>query len=379
MNMGSSALPLERSPTPAATEGIDLPVTRPMVPDRAFFDALVDGVFEKAWFTNEGPLVRRLAAELRECLGVEHCQLVSSGASALGLALDAVGLAPGAEIVTTPFTFAASTHAIALRGFVPVFADIDPETLCLDPEAAESAIGPDTGAILSTHIYGGVCDVEAFARIGTRRGVRIVYDGAHAFGTTIGGRSIFHWGDACALSFHATKIFHTMEGGAVITAKAGADMRVRIAKCHGIDGPDVPMIGPNAKMSELHAACGLTLIDLIPDEIADRRAVHAAYRATLEGLGFRFLTPRGCDWNHAYCPVLLPDENTVLRIRATLAAHGIEARRYFYPALNTLPQYAGAVCPVAEDAARRVLCLPMGGWLQASDVARICDTMAKAV
>lgn len=365
-----------RNPEPA----IVTPVMRPLVPERDSYDALVNGIFARAHFTNEGPLVGELTREVGAWLGVEHCQLVSSGAAALGLALKAVGVAaPRARVVTTPFTFAASAHAITLAGLTPVFADVDPDTLCLDPGAAAEAVDDDTGAILATHVFGGPCDVEAFAALGRRHNVRIVYDGAHAFGTTIAGRSIFAWGDASALSFHATKIFHTVEGGALVTATNAQSEYVRIAKGHGIDGMDVPLIGPNAKMSELHAAAGLVLLPRIHAEIAARKAIHTAYRAALSGLPLRFLVPGGCDWNHAYCPILLGDEATVLRVKGALAECGIGARRYFYPALNTLPYYGDTRCPVAEDAARRVLCLPFGSWLSEHDQDRICTTIARSL
>ncbi|MGB7409375.1 MAG: DegT/DnrJ/EryC1/StrS family aminotransferase [Pontixanthobacter sp.] len=364
------------SPEVAAQHG-PVNVTRPLVPNRAKFDALLNGIFDRAQFTNEGPLVQRLAADIREWLGLDQVQLVSSGASALGLALDVVQ-ATG-SVVTTPFTFAASPHSIALKGLRPIFADIDPDTLCLDPVAAEAAMEAETSAILGTHVFGGPCDVEAFAEIGKRRQVAIVYDGAHAFGTRIAGRSVFEWGDANALSFHATKIFHTFEGGGVVTRTATADERVRISKAHGIDGMEVPMIGPNAKLSELHAACGLVLLPLIHDEICRRSEVHRRYRDALHSTKIQFFKPATAEWNFAYCPILLEDEDKVLKVQNALSNEGIGARRYFCPALNTLPYYSQKSCPNAEDVARRVLCLPFGSWLDQCVSDRICDIVLRTV
>ena len=311
-------------------------------------------------------------------LGVEHMQLVSSGASALQLALSACELT--GSVVTTPFSFAASAHAIALNGLTPIFADIDPDTLCLDPNEAKAAFQADTSAVLATHVFGMPCDVEGFAELGSRRGVKIVYDGAGAFGTTISGQSIFRWGDASALSFHATKLFHTVEGGAVFMRDAKADAQVAVAKAHGIDGDRVPMIGPNAKMSEIHAAFGLAALPDMDRQLRRAKERFAHYRDALSTCDLRLIEPATmCDWNHAYCAVLLPDADRTTAVKAMLAGHGIEARRYFYPALNTLPIYRAGACPIAEDVSRRILCLPSGSDLTDATIDRVAGLLRAAL
>ncbi|MGB3740372.1 MAG: DegT/DnrJ/EryC1/StrS family aminotransferase [Pontixanthobacter sp.] len=268
------------------------------------------------------------------------------------------------SVVTTPFSFAASAHAIALNGLTPIFADIDADTLCLDPEKAEAALQDDSDAVLATHVFGMPCDVERLAELGERRGVKILYDGAGAFGTSIGGQSIFNWGDASALSFHATKLFHMVEGGGVFMRDAAADAHVAVAKAHGIDGDDVPVIGPNAKMSELHAAFGLAALPDIDGQLQRAKDRFAHYRDRLSSCDLRLIEPAApCDWNHAYCAALFPDADRATAIKAMLAEHGIEARRYFYPALNTLPVYHAGACPIAESVSRRILCLPFGSDL----------------
>ena len=357
-----------------------LRVTEPFLPDEAAYRDILQTVWHERWLTNEGPLCRRLAEETAAWLGVPHLQLVSSGTSALHLSLAGLGLS--GSVVTTPYSYAATAHAALWRGLDIIFADIDADTLCLDPGAVEAVLRPDTTAILATHVFGWPCDVEALEALGRKHGVKIVYDAAHTFGTRLGGRALASYGDTAALSLHATKVFHAVEGGAVVSADAETDRRVGELKSHGVIGDTVVASGINAKMSEFHAAMGLAVLPHLERLIAHRLAMVEAYRTALDGLSLRFLAPQPgapFDWNGAYCPIAMRSEDAVLRVQKDLRSQGIEARRYFFPALNTVPHIGLASCPVAEDAARRILCLPLSHRVDAQTVERVAGTISDSL
>lgn len=284
-------------------------------------------------------------------------------------------------MITTPFTFVATAHAIVRAGAKPVFADVDPETLCLSPEAAERAITPRTKAILPVHVYGRVCDLEGFARLGKEYGLKIIYDAAHAFGVECGGMSVAEYGDAAMFSFHPTKLFHSCEGGMLVfrdpeMQKASCRMRnfAILSETECVD------VGTNAKMNELQALMGLECLKSLDFILAERRRIFERYRADFEGCGsVETSDPRG--WagadvkpNHAYCPVMLRDFEARERVYEGLKKYNVFARRYFWPLLTAFAPYAGgAECPVAEAAAARVLTLPTYGGLGDEAVDRIAE------
>jgi dTDP-4-amino-4,6-dideoxygalactose transaminase len=335
-------------------------VTKTFLPPLDEYHALLRGVWERGWVTNEGPLVAELENTLKSYLGVKHLLFVSNGTIALQLAIRALNLT--GDIITTPFSYVATSSSIVWENCRPVYVDIDPNTWCLDPNLIEAAITPTTQAILATHVFGFPCAVEAIQQIAQRHGLRVIYDAAHAFGVKYDNRSVLHYGDISTVSFHATKLFHTGEGGAVITADdALAEKLAYMRNCGHVKANQIAGLGINAKNSEIHAALGLCVLPWVPSLIARRR--------TLTRLYDRLLPPSmvhhpqllaQAEINYSYYPVLMPSESHLLAAVETLKQAEIYPRRYFYPALTDLPYVeTGMPCPVAQDVASRVLCLPL--------------------
>jgi dTDP-4-amino-4,6-dideoxygalactose transaminase len=333
-------------------------VTSPFQPPKHDLLAKFEGIFQKRQYTNHGPLYTELN-QLLESRSSLHHAYVSNGTISLQLLLKSLGCS--GEIVTTPFSYVATTNAILWEGGTPVFADIDPKTCNASPQAVERAIGPNTKGILLTHVYGIPCDVEALEKIAEKHGIWLVFDAAHAFDVKYKGKSLFSYGTAASASYHATKIFHTVEGGGVFSKDVELMRAVRQLMNFGhttsetFDRP-----GINAKNSEFHAAMGLCILPHMSDIIARRKALSERYDAQIpKGLS-RPNMPDGTEYNYAYYPVFFPDEKSLLDTKAELEKEGIGTRRYFYPSLNTLPYLTTTQpCPVAEDIASRVLCLPL--------------------
>jgi dTDP-4-amino-4,6-dideoxygalactose transaminase len=333
-------------------------------------------------------MLKRFEGRLAGYLGVpeSNMSLFVNGTLALELGFYALGLS-GAEVVTTPFTFVATSHALKRIGATPVFADVDPETLCLSPEAAEKAITPRTRAIVPVHVYGHPCDVEGFARLGEKYGVKIVYDAAHAFGAGLQTH-----GDMSMYSFHPTKLFHSCEGGLLVFRDESLRERLAEFRNFAIKGELLCVdVGTNAKMNELQALMGLECLKAMPAILASRAEIHAAYREAFAGRSdAKFLDPalftsssaEGFSPNYAYCPVLFGDFETRERVYVELKEKcNVFTRRYFYPLLTDFAPYAYAkgTCPVAEDAARRVLTLPTYFGLSADDARTIAEAVLEVV
>jgi len=336
------------------------------------------GVWERARLTNNGPLLLQLEAELSRYLAIPYVHVTANGTVALQLAIRALGLA--GEILTTPFSYVATTSAILWENCTPVFVDIDPHTFCLDATLLEAAITPRTCAILATHVYGLPCDVEAIEAVAQRHQLKVIYDGAHAFGTKVRGRSLLSYGDVATCSFHATKLFHMGEGGAVLVHDQQLAIEINLLKSFGHVGDEHLSLGINGKNSELHAAMGLCLLPRVPDFIRERATLYHQYRRALAGLPLAYpVVPADTEYNYAFFPVVLEDETALLHVKALLAEHDIDTRRYFYPSLNLLPYVAGASCPVSEDISRRVLCLPFYPQLGAEQVSRIAGLVRHAL
>lgn len=355
-------------------------VTRPTLPPFDEFVETLRGIWERSQLTNGGPLVVELERQLAAYLGVKHCFFVTNGTIALQLAARAMELS--GEVITTPYSYVATTSAMAWEGCTPVFADIEPDTLALSPEAAEAAITPRTSAIVATHVYGNPCDVDAFAGIARRHGVRILYDAAHSFGARFRGRPLAAYGDVATLSFHATKLFHTIEGGAVVTDDDEIARRVSSLRNFGHAGYEAfGGIGINGKNSEVHAAMGLCLLPRVEAIVAERAALARRYDAHFAG-DERIVRPAiraGTAYNHAYYALLLPGDATVRHVKAALERQGVNPRRYFYPSLNALPYVRRAHTPVAEDASRRAMCLPFFTGMTAAQVDRVAGLVLEAL
>ncbi len=350
-------------------------VTKSFLPPRDEFDGYVDAVWRNGQLTNQGPLVQSFEQQTKEYLGVENFHFVSNGTIALQLAIRSLKMKPG-EIITTPFTYVATTSAILWEHFTPVFVDIDPVTLCIDPKKIEAAITPNTRAILPVHVFGQPCDVEAIAEIANQHELKVIYDAAHAFGVKYNGVSILNYGDVSTLSFHATKIFHTIEGGAVVSPHVEVHETVELMKRFGHNRDDHQELGINAKATEFQAAMGLANLNHIDEIRINRKALSEQYDATLGDAFERPLRNMGEDANYAYYPVIFNSEDGMMAGIKKLNDSDIYPRRYFYPSLNRLPYLSMASsCPVSEDIASRILCLPLYYDLSSETVAEISNIL----
>ncbi len=356
-----------------------IPVTRPFLPPRQNYERYLEGIWQRHWLTNNGPLVNELELRLKEYLDVPHLLFLANGTIALQIAIKALELK--GDIITTPFTYIATVSSIVWEGCRPVFADIHPETLNIDPAKIEAAITPDTCAIIATHVYGNPCDIEAIDAIAQKYNLKVIYDAAHCFGTQYKGQSVFRFGNISTASFHATKLFHTVEGGAVFCQDPNLLKKMAFLRNFGHNGPDdFAEVGINGKNSEIHAAMGLAILPYMPDILAARKSQSARYDYWLSRPDIQKIRihPQA-NFNYAYYPVLFQDERTLLRVVQNLESARIMPRRYFYPSLNTIAVYPPARLPVSEDAARRVLCLPLYHSLSDEEVDLICRIILRTL
>lgn len=336
-----------------------IPVTKSYLPSKEKYKAYIDRIYESAWLTNNGSLLQELEQRLKDHLGVKHLILVANGSLALQLAYKALDLK--GEVITTPFSFAATTSTLVWEGLTPVFADIDPHSFNVDPKQIEALITPKTSAILPVHVFGNPCEVDAIQTIADKHKLKVIYDAAHAFGSEYKGQSVLNHGDISTLSFHATKLFHTIEGGAVITNDDELAKKVRLLMNFGITGPTtIESVGTNAKMNEFEAAMGLCVLDEIETVKAGRQKVWQTYQKELQGhVEFQQWNVYS-ENNHAYAPVLFKSEVELLAAEAKLKQNNILPRRYFYPSLDTLDYLnSKQVCAHSRNIASRILCLPI--------------------
>lgn len=353
-------------------------VTKVYLPPLDEYVQLLRGIWERHHLTNNGPLLIELERRLRDYLDVPYLYMVANGTLALHIAIKALRLRGG--LVTTPFSYVATTAAPAWEGLRPIFADID-ERLCITPESCAAVWQDDVSAILATHVYGNACDVEGLAEFGRERGVPVIYDAAHAFGAQWKGRSLCRFGDIATLSFHATKLFHTGEGGAVITSDPELAKRIEYLRNFGHASPETfHDVGTNAKVSELHAAMGLCVLPQVDRLIAQRKELVAIYDRELAGLGLEQpCYPAELGRNYAYYPILFADESHLLHVRSVLNTENIYPRRYFYPSLSQLNYVLASHVPKAESYASRVLCMPLWAELDPFQVQRICAIVRRAL
>lgn len=362
-------------------------VTQPFLPPLEEFIPYLQKVWDSKILTNGGPFHQQLEKELATYLGVEYVSLFSNGTIALMTALQALGIS--GEVITTPYSFIATAHSLVWNGITPVFVDVEPDTLNLDPAKIEAAITPNTTAIMPVHCYGNPCDVHEIERIADKHNLKVIYDAAHAFGVRTDSGSVLNFGDLSVLSFHATKVFNTFEGGAIISPDAAVKARIDQLKNFGlVDELTVFEAGLNGKMSEINAAFGLLQLSHVPGAIAERRKIDEAYRESLRGIpGVQFpINHRATAQNYSYFPVLIGPEFRCSRdeLFMELKEGGVIARRYFYPLISEFHMYrdfpsaAPANLPVAAEAARQVICLPIYPQLEAADLHRIIDIIKGA-
>jgi dTDP-4-amino-4,6-dideoxygalactose transaminase len=351
---------------------MNITVTKPFVPPLDEFQDYIRGIWGREWFTNNGPLVNELELRLKEYLDVQHLLFLGNGTIALQIAIRALDLQ--GEIITTPFSYVATTSSIVWEHCTPVMVDISEGTLNIDPSKIEQAITPRTSAILATHVFGNPCDVEAIQVIAKRHGLKVIYDAAHSFGTIYKQRSLISYGDISTCSFHATKLFHTIEGGAVVTPSPELLKRMAMMRNFGHSShTEFSGLGINGKNSEVHAAMGLTNIKYMGDILAKRKSIYEWYRMNLQSLPIRFQEiAKDTYHNHSYFPVIFEDENILLSVVEALNLDNVYPRRYFYPSLTELPYIHDQAAPIAEDISCRILCLPVYHALSREEVDMIC-------
>ncbi|MYM41237.1 dTDP-4-amino-4,6-dideoxy-D-glucose aminotransferase VioA [Duganella qianjiadongensis] len=363
-------------------------VTQPYLPPLAEFMPYLEQIWDNKVLTNGGPFHQQLEQALCEYLGVEHLALFSNGTLALMTALQALRIT--GEVITTPYSFVATSHSMLWNGIKPVFTDIDPATFNLDPARIEAAITPQTTAIMPVHCYGYPCDVDAIQKIADNYNLKVIYDAAHAFGVKVDGNSLLNFGDLSVLSFHATKVFNTFEGGAIICKDATTKTRIDRLKNFGfVNETTVVAPGINGKMSEINAAFGLLQLQHIDQALQRRQAIDRAYRAGLAGIpGLQVPgAPAATDCNYSYFPILIGPEYALSRdgLYDALKQQEIYARRYFYPLITDFPMYRSLPSahadnlPMATIAAAQVLCLPIYPNLSDDDVQRIIALCRKPV
>ncbi len=339
-----------------------IPVTKPFLPPIEEYQAYLRGIWQRNWLTNNGPLVNELELKLKEYLQVPHLLFLTNGTIALQLAIKALNLR--GEIITTPFSYVATTSSILWEGCRPVFVDIDEHTLTIDPQKVEEAITENTTAILATHVYGNPCDIDALEAIAKKHHLKVIYDAAHAFGTTYRGESVFNYGDISTTSFHATKLFHTIEGGAVFTRDAELLKKMAFLRNFGHNGPtDFAEVGINGKNSEFHAAMGLANLPWVNQILKSRAEQSAYYDNWFRDVNRKTLRVQDkSSFNYAYYPFFFEDEPTLVQAQLQLEAHRIFPRRYFYPSLDSVNLFRLDSLPpqsISWQMARRVLCLPL--------------------
>nr|WP_228895975.1 DegT/DnrJ/EryC1/StrS family aminotransferase [Pseudoduganella aquatica] len=355
-------------------------VTEPTLPPLEEFIPYLQQIWDSKTLTNGGPFHQQLEAELCRHLGVRHVSLFTNATIALITALQALRIT--GEVITTPYSFVATAHSLLWTGVKPVFVDVDPVTLNLDPRNIEAAITPQTTAIMPVHCYGTPCDVDEIQRIADTYGLKVIYDAAHAFGVRNQSGSILNYGDLAVLSFHATKVFNTFEGGAIICPDAKTKQRIDHLKNFGfVDEVTVVAPGINGKMSEFNAALGLLQLKDLEQAIQKRQLIDARYRRELAGVAGIHCVPRGHEGvsNYAYFPIMVGPQYSRSRddLYRRLKEHGIHARRYFYPLISDFPMYRGlpsaarSTLPLARQAADQVICLPIYPTLPEEALERI--------
>jgi dTDP-4-amino-4,6-dideoxygalactose transaminase len=347
-------------------------VTKTYLPNKKLYKEYIDKIYANGWVTNNGPMVKLLEKKLAEYLGVKNIVLVSNGTVALEIAYRTLGIE--GDVITTPFSFVATTSSLVTNGLNPVFADIDAQTLNINPNIIENMISKSTSAIVPVHVFSNACEVERIDAIAKKNNLKVIYDAAHSFNVKYKGESILTYGDISAISFHATKVFHSIEGGALIINNDELVEKVRYLINFGIKNTEeIPELGTNAKMNEFEAAMGLCVLNDIQELNKKRKKIYYLYVQELE----KYVTLQKMNThsvqNHSYLPIILKNTKQLKMVEDGLKKENIYPRRYFYPSLDTLKyikpkQY----CKISRDISSRILCLPMYPELETINVKKIC-------
>ncbi len=354
-------------------------VTKTFLPPIEEYTKQVQRAWDNEWLTNRGALVLELEENLKRYLSVSNIIVTNNGTVPLQIALKLLG--KQGEIITTPFSYVATTAAIIWENCQPIFVDIHPDYLTIDETKIEAAITNKTTAILATHVFGNPCNLEAIEAIAKKYKLKVIYDAAHCFGVKYNNKSIFDYGDVSTCSFHATKLFHTAEGGAMFTNDLNLFNQLFYSHNFGHDGPlSFHGLGINGKISELQAAMGLSVLPCMNHIISERKKVVAYYNANLDFTKLKQLKIReNTDWNFSYYPAIFQSEEQLLQVQKQLNEHQIFPRRYFYPSLNTIPFSKGQDMPISENIASRILCLPLYVGLSAQDLSKIVEIINQNV
>ncbi len=349
-------------------------VTKSFLPPLDEYVAYLEKIWQNNQLTNQGLLLQELEAKMKEFLQVENFHFLTNGTLALQLALSALDINEG-EVITTPFSYVATSSSILWQKCKPVFVDIEKDNFTIDVNKIEEAITKKTRAIMPVHVFGYACDVEKIQEIADKYNLKIIYDAAHAFGVKYKNKSLLSYGDISTLSFHATKLFQTIEGGACIVKNKEISDRLELQKRFGHEGNNHNYLGINAKANEFQAAMGLANFPYIEEIIQSRKKISDLYDSLLQGLVQRPLKQENLEYNYAYYPALFPSDKKLSLILRKLNQFNIFPRRYFYPSLNTIEYISGNICPVSEDISTRIACLPLSHDLAEEIIVKICKVI----
>jgi len=354
-----------------------IPVTKTFLPPQEEYNSYVKRAWDNVWLTNRGELTLELEDKLKNYLDVTHITVTNNGTMPIQIALKLFG--KGGEIITTPFSYVATSAAIVWENCTPVFVDINPEYLTIDETKIEAAITPKTTAILATHVFGNPCHIEAIEGIAKKHNLKVIYDAAHCFGVKYNNKSVFNFGDVSTCSFHATKLFHTGEGGAMFCNDDKIQHELYYSHNFGHDGPlAFHGLGINAKISELQSAMGLAVFPYIDYIITERKKVTDFYNSNLNFKNIKALKIReNTDWNYSYYSIIFDSEDTLLNVLEELQKENIVPRRYFYPSLNTIDYTKGEKMPISESIASRIVCLPLYVGLSENELEKITHIINK--
>lgn len=353
-------------------------VTKPFLPEINEYKKLIDGIWKRVWLTNHGPLVNQLEKKLKERFSLNYLSYVTNGTIALQIAIKALDLK--GEIITTPFSYVATTSSIVWEGCTPIFVDINKTDLNINPNLIENAITKNTTAILATHVFGNPCDINAIEKIASKYNLKVIYDAAHCFGSTYKGKSVYSYGDIATCSFHATKIFHTIEGGALTTNNLEINNKIKQLMNFGhTDTNSFGSIGINGKNSEIHAAMGIAILPYMDDLLKRRKEQWLFYRNNINRNNLDFIYVNENEFNYAYFPIILKDNSLLNKLIKELALNNIFPRRYFYPSLNLLNYVEKQGCNISERISEKILCLPLYHELSFVEQEQICTIINKTL